>query len=71
MIEADQAMVFVYLTCEEQTLRRSQTGQGKLGLSCKAFKCNGTGTGDLGVLLTQETSSMHYDYTKTYGVPGK
>ncbi len=61
--------------CEERTLRRSQTGLALLGLNCKASKCSGAGTGDLGVLLTQETSSIHYDYTKTYassyGVPGK
>ncbi len=29
---------------------------GKLGLNCKANKCRDTGTGDLGVLATHETS---------------
>ncbi len=37
-------------------LRRSQTRQAQLGLSCKANKCIDTGTGDLGVLPTRETS---------------
>ncbi len=39
-------------------LRRSQTRQAQLGLSCKANKCIDTGTGDLGVLTTHETSPM-------------
>ncbi len=43
--------------CEERTLRRSQTGQAQLGLSCKATKCSDAGTVDLGVLTTHETSS--------------
>ncbi len=30
----------------------------RLGLSCKANKCSGAGVDDLGVLTTQETSSM-------------
>ncbi len=42
--------------CEERTLRRSQTGQTSLGLSCKANKCSDTGAGDLGVLPAQETN---------------
>ncbi len=41
-------------------LRRSQTGQTQIGLSCKAPKRSDTGTGALGVLITHETSLMHY-----------
>ncbi len=61
--------------CEERTLRRSQTGQAQLGLSCKASKCSDAGTGDPGVLPTQETLPMNHDHNKKnasgYGVPGK
>ncbi len=35
--------------------------QGTLDLSCKANKCSDTETGDLGVLLTHETSPCLYD----------
>ncbi len=45
--------------CEERTLRRSQTGQAQLGLSCKASKCSDAGTGDLSVLPAHETSPMN------------
>ncbi len=31
---------------------------GALGLSCKASKCSDARTGDLGVLITHETTSM-------------
>ncbi len=41
---------------EERTLPRSQTGQAQPGLSCKATKCSGAGTGDIGVLTAHETS---------------
>ncbi len=41
----------------------------------KRLWSSGAGTGDLGVLPTQKTSSINYDYTKTYasgyGVSGK
>ncbi len=43
---------------EERVLRCPQTGQVQLGLSCKGTKCSDTGTGDLGVLTTHETSPM-------------
>ncbi len=42
---------------EERTLWLSQSGQAQLGLSCEASKCSDAGTGDLGVLPTEETSS--------------
>ncbi len=48
--------------CEERTLRRSQTGQAQLGLSCKANKCSDAGTGDPGALTTQEASSMEIQF---------
>ncbi len=44
------------VVCEERTLRRSQAGRAYLGSSYKATKCNDTGTGDLSVLNTHETS---------------
>ncbi len=46
-------------------LRRSQTGQDQIGLSCKASKCNNAGTGALGVLITHETSLMQATITRT------
>ncbi len=51
--------------CEERTVRRYQTRQAQPGLSCKASKCSYTGTGDLCVLTTQETSSMKMTTTRT------
>ncbi len=40
----------------------------RLGLNCKANKCSGAGTGDLGVLPTNEKS--HHLDLRPMGMPG-
>ncbi len=51
-----------WIKTEREGVKSGRSGalkREKLGLACKANKCSDAGTGDFGVLPTQETLSMN------------